>query len=211
MLAGATREALASLFAPDIWTWDERVGKWRGKAINYSEVRRLLRARFGSTFQDDIPTPEKIRWPQLDLPMLRPDQQEALKSWRQSRYRGQIIMPTGTGKTEVALAAMAAMNVATLVVAPVRDLMYQWHHRILRRTGYDAGIVGDSCNDPRAGTVTTYDSATIRMPEIGARFGLIIFDEEHHLPGRYYREAAELCPAPMRLELPAARMMAAVV
>src|SRR5260370_31374445 len=112
-------------------------------------------------------------------------------------------MPTGTGKTEVALAAMAAARVATRVVAPVRDLMHQWHQRILRRLGYDAGIVGDSLFDLRPLTVTTYDSAYLHMAEMGDRFGLIIFDEAHHLPGASYGEAALLCAAPFRMGLTA--------
>jgi superfamily II DNA or RNA helicase len=114
-----------------------------------------------------------------------------------------VVMPTGTGKTEVALAAMTAAKVATLIVAPVRDLMHQWHRRILRSLGYDAGIVGDSVFNLQPITVTTYDSAYARMSEMGDRFGLIIFDEAHHLPGSSYREASLLCAAPMRLGLTA--------
>ncbi len=112
-------------------------------------------------------------------------------------------MPTGTGKTEVAFAAMAETQVATLIVAPVRDLMYQWHRRILATFGYDAGIVGDTTFDIRPVTVTTYDSAYIHMDKMGAGFGLLIFDEEHHLPGRCRREAAILSAATMRLGLTA--------
>lgn len=203
LLSNCNAEFLSSLFSSDFWTWDVRVSQWRTQAIHYADARRLLHARLGAAFQDRAPVPNSIHWPKLELLALRPDQQDALAAWRQARCRGQVIMPTGTGKTEVALAAMAAVNVATLVVAPVRDLMYQWHQRILRRTGFDAGIVGDSCRDPRAITVTTYDSAYIHMAEIGAHFGLVIFDEEHHLPGNSYREAAALCPAPMRLGLTA--------
>jgi superfamily II DNA or RNA helicase len=112
-------------------------------------------------------------------------------------------MPTGTGKTEVALAAMERCRVATLVVAPVRDLMYQWHQRIAARLGYDAGIVGDSIRNLQPVTVTTYDSAYLHMADMGDRFGLIVFDEAHHLPGRTYREAAMMCAAPLRLGLTA--------
>ncbi len=79
-------------------------------------------------------------------------------------------MPTGTGKTEVALAAMAQTGVATLVVAPIRDLMYQWHRRILKGLGYDAGIVGDNTFNLRPVTVTTYDSACIHMQDFGDEF-----------------------------------------
>ncbi|MEE8456106.1 MAG: DEAD/DEAH box helicase family protein, partial [Limibaculum sp.] len=95
-----------------------------------------------------------------------------MAAWEEGGRRGQIIMPTGTGKTEVALAAMAAVQTATLVVAPVRDLMYQWHRRILRGLGCDAGIVGDRMHDLKPVTVTTYDSAYIHMAEMGATFGL---------------------------------------
>ena len=72
-------------------------------------------------------------------------------------------MPTGTGKTEVALAIMRDAAVSTLVVSPVRDLMYQWHRRILRGLGYDAGIIGDSVYRVSPVSVTTYDSACIHM------------------------------------------------
>ena len=203
VLAGASSDLIDSLFSPDIWNWDSRVSTWRCAAIHYANVRRLLTSRLGELFNDQVPVPSHVRWPKLDLNPLRPDQNEALKNWRQFRCRGQVIMPTGTGKTEVALAAMTTASTATLIVAPVRDLMYQWHQRILRRTGYDAGILGDSQNSVRTVTVTTYDSAYIHMAKIGANFGLIIFDEEHHLPGKCYRESAMLCAAPMRLGLTA--------
>jgi superfamily II DNA or RNA helicase len=112
-------------------------------------------------------------------------------------------MPTGTGKTEVALAAMSRTRVSTLIVAPVRDLMHQWHQRIFKQLGCDAGIVGDSLFNIRPITVTTYDSAYLHMAEMGDRFGLIIFDEAHHLPGASYRDAAILCAAPFRMGLTA--------
>ncbi len=64
------------------------------------------------------------RLAQITLPTLRGEQQEAVERWWPTR-QGVITMPTGTGKTEVALALMAAASVSTLVVAPVRDLMYQ--------------------------------------------------------------------------------------
>jgi superfamily II DNA or RNA helicase len=92
-------------------------------------------------------------------------------------------MPTGTGKTEVALSIIAKRCLPTLVVAPVRDLMYQWHRRILRGLGIDAGILGDQRHNLRPVTVTTYASACIHAAELGSRFGLLVFDECHHLTG----------------------------
>jgi superfamily II DNA or RNA helicase len=147
--------------------------------------------------------PAGISLPKVILPKLRPEQTEALAAWSRAGYHGQIIMPTGTGKTEVALAAMAQTKTATLVVAPIRDLMYQWHRRILQAFGVDGGIVGDGLSNIKPITVTTYDSAYIHTAKMGAGFGLLIFDEEHHLPGKCRREAAILSTAAMRLGLTA--------
>ena len=185
------------------WAWDYRVSAWRSDAIHYPRIYRDLADRFGPRFHDDVPKPARVFWPKVSLPTLRPEQAEALSAWMKADCRGQVIMPTGTGKTEVALAAMAQTGTATLVVAPIRDLMYQWHRRILKALGYDAGIVGDNTYNLRPVTVTTYDSASIHMAQIGARFGLLIFDEEHHLPGPTYREAAVMSTAAMRMGLTA--------
>jgi superfamily II DNA or RNA helicase len=52
-------------------------------------------------------------------------------------------------------------------------------------------------------TVTTYASAFRHMERLGDKFGLLIADECHHLPGSAYRYAAELAIAPFRLGLTA--------
>ncbi len=203
LLKGLSYPDLPAIAGPSVFRWDSRVGAWRCDAFHYAQMRRVLNNQLGTTFYDEVAKPVDITWPKVALPKLRPEQSEALQAWIQTGRRGQVIMPTGTGKTEIALAAMAKTATATLVVAPVRDLMYQWHRRILKAFGYDAGIVGDNLFDIKPVTVTTYDSAYIHMPQMGAGFGLLVFDEEHHLPGKSYREAAILSTAAMRLGLTA--------
>ncbi len=203
MLTGPTREDLSDTCGSCVWRWDNRVGAWRCDAIHYAAICKALLERFGADFSDEVMKPVCVSWPRVDLPKLRPEQTEALAAWNQAGCRGQIIMPTGTGKTEVALAAMARTKTATLVAAPVRDLMYQWHRKILQAFGIDGGIVGDGLSNIKPITVTTYDSAYIHMSKMGAGFGLLIFDEEHHLPGKCRREAAILSTATMRLGLTA--------
>ncbi len=66
---------------------------------------------------------------------LRPEQIQAVENWDAAGRRGIVVKPTGTGKTKVALAAMAQCKVATLVVSPVRDLLHRWHRRILAALG----------------------------------------------------------------------------
>jgi hypothetical protein len=116
-----------------IWQWDDRIGRWRCHAIEYPVVCQALSRQYGSGFIDKVPTPEPVNWPQINLPELRKEQSEALESWLKAGCRGQIIMPTGTGKTEVALAAMAQTRVATLMGAEypslqqTGDAVYAWH------------------------------------------------------------------------------------
>ncbi|HEY3449457.1 MAG TPA: DEAD/DEAH box helicase family protein [Myxococcales bacterium] len=199
LLSGARPDELGELHSL-AWQWDGRVSAWRLEALHYPRVRSLLP---GTGVADEVGVPLEVGWPEPALPKLRADQEAAVGAFFASSGRGLVVMPTGTGKTEVALAAMQRASVATLVVAPVRDLMYQWHRRIRRGLGYDAGILGDSNRDVRPVTVTTYDSAYIHMAELGARFGMVVYDEVHHLPGKCRREAAIFCAAPLRLGLSA--------
>jgi superfamily II DNA or RNA helicase len=201
-IAGVERHACN---LPPEWPaqWDDRVGRWQCEAIHYPLMVQLLRGLYGEGWRDDVPAPMPVPFSDAKIPELRPEQREAVAAWELSGRRGQIIMPTGTGKTVVALAAMERAGTSALIVAPVRDLMYQWHRRILQDLAYDAGIIGDNRYALKPISVTTYDSAYIHMSNIGCMFGLVVFDEEHYLPGACRREAALLCTAPMRLGLTA--------
>ncbi len=181
--------------------WDHREAAWRFDALHHQAVKKLLQ-HLPIPVQDAVLEEASIHWPRDRMPELRDEQTQAVRSWA-VEGRGVIVMPTGTGKTEVALAIMARTSVSTLVVAPVRDLMYQWHRRILARLGYDAGVIGDNVFRVRPVSVTTYDSAYLHMDRLGNRFALVIFDECHHLPGPQRRDAARMSAARYRLGLTA--------
>ena len=202
VLRGLTTRAVERVFAAVPWVSDERVHAWRTDALHYQAAAMDLR-RLAHPIMDEVPQWKSLRWPAVSLHVLRTEQADAVDAWQQAQGRGCIIMPTGTGKTEVALTIMERTAVSTLVVAPVRDLMYQWHRRILKALGYDAGIVGDNVFRVRPVSVTTYDSACIHMPRFGDQFSLLIFDECHHLPGAVRRDAARMSAAPLRLGLTA--------
>lgn len=146
----------------------------------------------------------------------RPYQTEAVDAWEKHEGRGMVVLPTGAGKTVVALMAMARMQVRTLVVVPTIDLLHQWHGGICARFGLNedaVGMVGGGVRRERAVTVITYDSASIAAERSGARaanspltagqYGLLVFDEAHHLPSGSYRKIAERSRAPLRLGLSA--------
>ncbi len=196
-----TPKAIACIFGEGIWKWDERINAWRADAIHYPTIRDIFIANSYSTV-DRIPMWQLVHWSNVNLPPLRSDQLKAVSAWSETG-RGVVVMPTGTGKTEVALRIMADQGCSTLVVSPIRDLMYQWHKRIFNGLGYDAGIVGDNIYNVKPVSVTTFDSACIHMPKLGNRFQLIIFDECHHLPGPVRSDSARMSIATKRLGLTA--------
>jgi len=133
----------------------------------------------------------------------RPFQTEALQAWRAADGRGVVVLPTGAGKTHVAVMAIDAVRRSTLVVAPTLDLVRQWYDLLRATFAIPVGVVGGGDHDVQPITVTTYDSAYLHMEHLGARFGLVVFDECHHLPGPTYALSARLSLAPYRLGLTA--------
>jgi superfamily II DNA or RNA helicase len=133
----------------------------------------------------------------------RPYQTEALAAWRAHAGRGVVVLPTGAGKTQVACMAIDDKRRSTLVVAPTLDLVRQWYDLLRSSFAEPVGVVGGGDYQVCPLTVTTYDSAYIHMENLGARFGLVVFDECHHLPGAAYTLAARLSLAPYRLGLTA--------
>jgi superfamily II DNA or RNA helicase len=81
--------------------------------------------------------------------------------------------------------------------------MNQWYSELEKVFGIEVGLVGGGYHEFKPITVTTYDSAYLHMEHLGARFGLVVFDECHHLPGPTYALAARLSLAPFRLGLTA--------
>ncbi len=145
----------------------------------------------------------------FDLPALgvtpRPYQKEALTAWGRAHGRGVVVLPTGAGKTVVALMVMEAMRVATLVVVPTIDLMHQWHDTICMKFGLgsaEVGMIGGGFKSECPITIITYDSAAMPKRDL-SRFGLLVFDEAHHLPSASYRTIATRADAPFRLGLSA--------
>ena len=137
--------------------------------------------------------------------ILRPYQEDAIRSWTRHDGRGVIVLPTGAGKTVVALGVAAQLGLRTLVVVPTIELLQQWRQALADRLGYPleaVGIVGGGKRTVRDVTVITYDSAAMPHRRLDG-FGLLVVDEVHHLPARAYRSIAGKVNAPFRLGLSA--------
>jgi superfamily II DNA or RNA helicase len=182
--------------------WDEREAVHRAPAVDYAAVVLALRDR-GIEAVD-----EARKYTTLTLtPAARhepfPYQTEAMEAWRRNRWRGVVVLPTGSGKTYVATLAVLSRQRSTLVVVPTIDLLNQWYDVLAAAFGVPIGIVGGGYHEVLDLTVTTYDSAHLHMDRFGDRFGLVVFDECHHLPSPSYTMAARMCLAPFRLGLTA--------
>lgn len=192
----------AELPLPPGVRWDARAACHRAPASAYAPIVLGL-GRDQVPFEDQARRYEELTHGLRVRREPRPFQERALVAWRKAQGRGVVVLPTGAGKSHVAILAIADRQRSALVVAPTLDLVRQWYDLLRTSFGADVGIVGGGEHQVLPLTVTTYDSAHLHMEHFGARFGLVIFDECHHLPGATYQLAAEQCLAPYRLGLTA--------
>jgi superfamily II DNA or RNA helicase len=182
--------------------WDPRTACYRAPAAAYAAVRRAL-ARGGATVDDRARRYAELADGARVRREPRPYQAEALAAWRAAQGRGVVVLPTGAGKTWVACLAIDDRRRSTLVVAPTLDLVRQWYDVLRTTFGVPVGVIGGGEYDVQPLTVSTYDSAYLHMEHLGDRFGLVVFDECHHLPGPAYALTARAAVAPFRLGLTA--------
>src|SRR5260370_302615 len=92
-----------------------------------------------------------------------------------------------------------------LLVVPTIELLRQWRTGVVARLGAAAEMVGAVGGGERTSgpiTVITYDSAAMPRRKLDG-YGLLVFDEVHHLPAQSYRTIVAKCRAPWRLGLSA--------
>jgi superfamily II DNA or RNA helicase len=124
-------------------------------------------------------------------------QLDALVSWLRYGRRGVIEAVTGSGKTDVAIAAVSdalRRGRFVLVVVPSRVLMEQWHGRLTAAIpGARIGRLGDSGKDIPADCdvlVSTRHSAAAYKPvPPDDRGGLLVADECHGMGGGILRRS----------------------
>lgn len=198
LLDGVGRESRA----PAHFGWDERVMRWRAPAWAYRHViKELIRTK--TPYEDEARAYLKFDFSITSATAPRPYQREAIDEWRRHERCGTVILPTGAGKSLVAQMAIEQTKRSTLIVVPTIDLMNQWYDLLLSSFQAEIGLIGGGYYEVGALTITTYASAFRFMERLGNQFGLIVFDECHHLPSSVFRYAAEMSIAPFRLGLTA--------
>lgn len=116
---------------------------------------------------------------------------------------GLVILPCGSGKTRVGIAAMVAIQKETLIVTSSTVAAEQWKKELMTHTNageQSVSIYGGRSKQVRPVTITTYQMLATRR---NAQFvhmdlfqqrdwGLIIYDEVHMLPAPVFRATADI-------------------
>ncbi len=188
---------------PPQFAFDNRVDRWRVPAYVYRPVIEYL-VRQQIAYQDNARQYQELHCESRLAYEPHPYQQEAIRAWKDHIYRGVIELPTGAGKSYLGQMAIELTKRSTLIVVPTIDLLHQWYSLLASGFGNDiVGIIGGGYYEVNLLTVTTYMSAVNYIDRLGNQYGLLIFDECHHLPGPMYSHIAEMAIAPYRLALTA--------
>ena len=111
---------------------------------------------------------------------------------------GVFVGPPGSGKTVATMGAMAHVEGETLILVPSRDLARQWEESLLEYTSLEPDQIGQyhgGVKEVRPVTIATYQIAGMdrhRSLFDDREWGLIVFDEVHHVPSDVYSRSTRL-------------------
>jgi len=137
---------------------------------------------------------------------LRTYQLEAINKWIENGRQGIIVLPTGSGKTLIGIAAICKTQRRTLIITYTKEQMFQWKEQIFKYTDARPGLVGLYYSEEKRLspiTITTYQSGYRNINTLSPYFDLLIIDEVHHLPAEKFKHIAIHSLAPYRMGLSA--------
>ncbi len=118
---------------------------------------------------------------------LRPYQELAVGQVA-SRSFGVLEAGTGSGKTVMALAIIAARRQPSLIIVHTKELLYQWQQRTQEFLGRSVGLIGDGCLDIQPVTVAIVNSVRKRVDDLAPLFGHLVVDECHRVPAALFTD-----------------------
>lgn len=121
----------------------------------------------------------------------------ALNKWLSNNSTGVISLPTGAGKTVLALAAAMEKRRCTLILVHNADLLTQWRERIQTfvpgaRIGlFQQQTIDIEDKDFILGMLPTLTRRTHeQVKPLAQKVGLLIIDEAHHLPAETFSKVS---------------------
>ncbi|MBO8161058.1 MAG: DEAD/DEAH box helicase [Thermosipho sp. (in: Bacteria)] len=133
-----------------------------------------------------------VPYPKINI-KLRATQEEARKAYLDDTDKGMIVLPTGKGKTILAIYLAHNLRQKTLVIVHKDDLVHGWQKDIKFCFGedFDVGLI--KARSRKVGEQITI--ATIQtlvrlskeeFEELTKTFGMVIVDECHHIGARVF-------------------------
>jgi DNA excision repair protein ERCC-3 len=170
----------------ECWVFDDAV----------AEIKRILYDA-GYPVQDDrdLETGDPL---DVDLTIDLRDYQRDWVDRFQDQRSGVFVSPPGSGKTVAGIGVLAAVGGETLILVPSRELAAQWKEELLAHTTLTEDQIGEyhgGEKEIRPITISTYQTAGMdrhRALFDSRKWGLILYDEVHHVPSRIYRRSADL-------------------
>lgn len=112
--------------------------------------------------------------------------------------------PTGSGKTTIAIAAIASIGLPALVIVWNGALAEQWRRRLSDELGVplsDIGIVGGGKFELRPITVAmqqTLARSSSKLSDIAEKFGIVVCDELQRFAAKTFLDVIDKLPAHYR-------------
>ena len=167
--------------------------------VNSDEVASLKRTLYeaGYPVNDDreLETGDPI---ELELTVSLREYQESWVETFLDQQAGVFVGPPGSGKTIAAIATIAEIGGETLILVPSRELAAQWRAALTS----ESTLTDDQIGEYHGGTkriqpitIATYQTAGMdrhRQLFDSRKWGLIIYDEVHHIPSDVFRRSADL-------------------
>jgi DNA excision repair protein ERCC-3 len=159
-------------------------------------IKRILwEAGYPVVDERDLDTGDPL---DVDLHVdLRDYQREWVEAFMKKKS-GVLVGPPGSGKTVAGMGVLEAVGGETLILVPGRELAVQWREELLEHTSLDETEIGEyhgGTKEIRPVTIATYQTAGMdrhRSLFDSRGWGLIVYDEVHHIPSRVYRRSADL-------------------
>ena len=93
-------------------------------------------------YKDEARSYQLTPWPLRVSRNPFPHQRESVQVWWRNGGQGVVVLPTGTGKTFVAVLAIHHVGRPALVVTPTIDLMSQWYSELRLAFDVPVGLLG---------------------------------------------------------------------
>ncbi|RLM49781.1 DEAD/DEAH box helicase [Halorubrum sp. Atlit-28R] len=168
---------------------------WVNEAAVAAVKRALYDAGYPVEDDRDLETGDPV---EIELTTDLRDYQATWVETFLDRKSGVYVGPPGSGKTVAAIATIAAVGGETLILVPSRELAEQWREELLDHSTVDPADIGlyhGGTKDVRPVTIATYQIAGMdrhRSLFDSREWGLICFDEAHHITAPVFSRSAEL-------------------